>query len=246
MTTLKYAQLAERIRAQIADGILQPGEPAPSGAALSRATGYSVLTCRRALRALIKDGVLAPGTSPGARPRVPARAPTPGQRSLADAARALSVSLAARRRATGLTQPQLAALVDVSVTTIGHAETGRVWQSRRFWERVDKGLSADGELLALHDAYRAATVPTDPATAAMGTETQTAEDMATGATADVSPNVAVATSGPVACVTITWTDGAVTTVYPPETPARPADATPASWPRGLPGHPDSSRNPGSA
>ena len=77
MTTPKYAQLAARIRAQIADGLLLPGEPAPSGAALARVTGYSVLTCRRALRTLIKEGVLVPGTSPGARPRVPARAPRP-------------------------------------------------------------------------------------------------------------------------------------------------------------------------
>lgn len=82
----KYARVAARIRAQIADGILLPGESAPSGAVLSRATGYSVLTCRRALRILVKDGVLVPGASPGARPRIPARAPTPTERSLAGAA----------------------------------------------------------------------------------------------------------------------------------------------------------------
>lgn len=58
----KYAQIAASIRAQTADGVLMPGEPAPSGAALSRVTGYSVLTCRRALRILINDGVLVPGT----------------------------------------------------------------------------------------------------------------------------------------------------------------------------------------
>ena len=39
---------------------------------------------------------------------------------------------------------------------------------------------------------------------------------------------------PVAAVTITWADGTVTTVCPPETPARPVNATPAHWPRGLP------------
>jgi Helix-turn-helix domain len=50
------------------------------------------------------------------------------------------------RRAAGLTQPQLAEVVGVSVTSVGHAETGRLWQSRRFWEHVDKGLSAGGEL----------------------------------------------------------------------------------------------------
>jgi hypothetical protein len=34
----------------------------------------------------------------------------------------------------------------VSLTSVGHAETGRLWQSLRFWEHVDKGLSAGGEL----------------------------------------------------------------------------------------------------
>ena len=46
------------------------------------------------------------------------------------------------------------------------------------------------------------------------------------ATADILPTVAVAASVPVAAVTITWADGTVTTVYPPETPVRPAGATP--------------------
>ena len=130
----KYAQVAARVRAQVADGLLLPGEAVPSGAALSRATGFSVLTCRRALRTLIEDGVLVPGASRSARPRVPPRTPASGERTQADTARALSASLAARRRLAGLTQPQLAALVGVSVTTVGHAETGRLWQSRRFWE----------------------------------------------------------------------------------------------------------------
>ena len=75
MSPPKYKQVAERVRAQIADGMLMPGEPAPSGAALARVTGYSTLTCRKALRILISDGVLVAGASPGARPRVPALAP---------------------------------------------------------------------------------------------------------------------------------------------------------------------------
>jgi hypothetical protein len=211
MTLPKYAQVAASIRAQIVDGALSPGQPAPSGAALARATGFSTLTCRKALRTLIKDRVLVPGTSPNARPRVPGPA-TRHEQTLASAARALSASLARHRRAAGLTQPQLAELADVSVTTIGHAETGRLWQSRDFWERADEAVSAHGELLALHDAYRAAAVPADPATVAEVTETATSE---TGISADVPS--AVAASGPVTCVTITWADGSVTTVYPPET-----------------------------
>ena len=56
----------------------------------------------------------------------------PGEQTLANAARALPASLASRRRAAGLTQPQLAAVTGMSVTSIGRAETRRPWQSRRF------------------------------------------------------------------------------------------------------------------
>lgn len=228
MSPLKYTQVAAYVRALIDDGLITPGGPVPSGAALSRVTGYSVLTCRRALRVLIDDGVLVPGTSPGARPRVPAS--TPGEQTVASAARALSAALAVRRRAAGLTQFQFAKIVGVSVTTIGHAETGRVWQSRHFWELADKELSADGELLALHGAYRAA----DVAAASEDTESAEVESEGTEAqiTAGLPSAVEVAASGPVSCVTITWADGQVTTVYPPQTPARPAEATPTNWPRG--------------
>jgi DNA-binding transcriptional MocR family regulator len=117
----KYAQVASSIRTQIADGTLASGQPAPSGAALARATGYSTATCRRALRTLIKDGLLVPGTSPNARPRVPCSATGPEQ-ARASAARALSAALRSHRRAAGLTQQQLAVLAGVSVTTVGHAE----------------------------------------------------------------------------------------------------------------------------
>jgi hypothetical protein len=106
----------------------------------------------------------------------------------------------------------------MSVTSVGHAETGRLWQSRHFWELADKGLRAGGELLALHDAYRAAAVPADPPTAH--------EDTDSGVNTDMPPIVAVEASASVASVTITWADGTVTTVYPPKTPARPTDVTP--------------------
>jgi GntR family transcriptional regulator len=152
----KWARVAAAVRGQIADGTLRPGQPAPSGAALSRITGYSTLTCRRALRALVGDGVLIPGPSRNARPRVAGGVRPRAQRDLAAAARALSAGLAARRRAVGLTQPELARHAAVSVTTVGHAETGRLWQSRRFWDRVDAVLGAHGDLLRLHDAYREA------------------------------------------------------------------------------------------
>jgi transcriptional regulator with XRE-family HTH domain len=152
----KYLRVAAVIRRQIADGTLRPGQPAPSGAELSRAFGFSTLTCRKALRTLITDGLLVPGPSRNARPRVADPRSPDLDRDLTDATRALSAGLAGRRHAAGLTQAELAALAGVSVTTVGHAETGRTWQSRRFWERADDALRATGGLLRLHDAYRAA------------------------------------------------------------------------------------------
>ena len=75
----KYLRVAAAVRGQIADGTLRPGQPAPSGAALSRVTGFSTLTCRKALRTLITDGVLLPGPSRSARPRVAGGPQPPGQ-----------------------------------------------------------------------------------------------------------------------------------------------------------------------
>jgi len=121
VTTPRHAQAAAIVRAQVTDGTLKPGQAAPSGAQLARLTGFAPLTCRRALRDLIADGTLTRGVSPHARPRVTAVTPPPA----GDTARALSRALAALRRAAGLTQPELAALAGYSVTTIGHAETGR-------------------------------------------------------------------------------------------------------------------------
>jgi DNA-binding transcriptional MocR family regulator len=70
-TAPRYVQAADVIRAQIADGTLKPGLPVPSGAALARLTGFSQITGRKALRLLVGNGVLVPGPSRNARPRVP-------------------------------------------------------------------------------------------------------------------------------------------------------------------------------
>jgi len=223
----KYLQAAALVRAQIADGVLAPGAPAPSGAALARVTGFSTLTCRKALNKLIREGTLAPGPSPNARPRVPAAAEhdSSGTAGALLAGRTLSAALAARRHAADLTQTQLARMVGVSVTMLGHAETGRLWQSRGFWERVDKALCADGELLYLHDAYREANVPAEPAAI---------DDQTTPAEPDTGslPAVGVTVTGPVASVMITWADGQSTTVYPPRALVRVVGATPplTAWP----------------
>jgi transcriptional regulator with XRE-family HTH domain len=211
-TEPKYKRAADRVRAQVADGILLPGQPAPSGAELARATGYSDLTCRRALRTLVEDGVLVAGHTPNARPRVFSPALTPGEKNAAASARALSTALGTLRRRAGLTQRQLGRVAGVSLTAVGHAETGRLWHSRDFWEHADKALNANRELLALHDAYAATLIVGSAATAAEDPGTETGD---AGTVAGIPPAVAVAASGPVACVTITWADGAVTTVYPP-------------------------------
>jgi DNA-binding transcriptional regulator YhcF (GntR family) len=199
MTLPKYQRVAASVRARIADGVLQPGEAAPSAAALARSTGTSALTCRKAIRTLIEEGTLTRGLSRNARPRVPPSASTPPERSLADAERALSASLAARRRAFGLTQVQFATVLGVSVTTVGHAETGRLWQSRRFWEKADAVLDAHGELLRLHDVRRIATVSSHTA------------DAETSETAFKKP---YANSAMVACIVIVWSDGTLTSVVP--------------------------------
>ena len=222
----KYARVAAAVRGQIAAGVLLPGQPAPSGAALSRLTGFSTLTCRRALRVLIADGVLTPGPSRNARPRVAGVPQPPAERDLAAAARALSGGLAARRRAHRLTQPALAALTGVSVTTVGHAETGRLWQSRRFWERADAVVGAAGGLLRLHDAYRQAVAaagqtaryggrPQPPAEVAArllaGDDKESPERLGLPHQPTASP---AGLSAPT-CVMIVWGDGSVTTVHPP-------------------------------
>jgi hypothetical protein len=196
MTLPKYQRVAASVRTRIAEGLLQPGQAVPSAAALARAHGVSPLTCRKALQTLIEEGTLTPGPSRNARPRVPVSARTLPERSVADAERALSTSLAVRRRAIGLTQPQFAAALGVSVTTVGHAETGRLWQARRFWEKADSALAADGELLRLHDARQAAMVAPHAETG-QGAFTKPQEDSAT-----------------VACVVIVWSDGALTALVP--------------------------------
>jgi transcriptional regulator with XRE-family HTH domain len=175
---------------------------------------------------LIGDGVLVPGPSRNARPRVAGPRTIPAQKDLSDATRALSAGLAARRRAAGLTQAEFAALAAASVTTVGHAETGRVWQSRRFWERADVALSAGGELLRLHDAYRAFGAVRQQGhqehQKEQGRKARADEEERAGATDHRAPALGAmagptATPGPPgpSCIMIVWGDGTITTVHPP-------------------------------
>ncbi|TVZ04906.1 GntR family transcriptional regulator [Trebonia kvetii] len=239
----KYARVAAAVRGQIAAGALLPGQPAPSGAALSRLTGFSTLTCRRALRVLIDDGLLTPGPSRNARPRVAGAAQPPAERDLAAATRALSAGLAARRRAHGLTQPELAALSGVSVTTVGHAETGRLWQSRRFWEHADAILDAAGGLLRLHDAYRQAVAAGQaaqdgmlPAVAGPRARDGDGEDSSERVRLPRQATAVPASLVTPTCVMIVWADGSVTTVHPPR--ALAGEGASGEIPSGGPEHPD--------
>ena len=117
---------------------------APSGAELAKETGFAVVTCRKGLLRLFRDGVLMKAAR-STRYRVAGAPPADGLE--------LSHALAERRRSAGLTQPELAREIGMSVTAGGHAETGRLWQSRRFWQSVDLALRADGALLGRYDAW---------------------------------------------------------------------------------------------
>ena len=205
------AKAARYVRERIANGTLAPGELAPSGAELSRILGYSVLTCRKALNHLAAEGVLTRGPSPISRYRV--AGPSPG-RELSPAARALCAGLSDRRRAAGLTQPALADLIGHSLASVGHAETGRLWQSRNWWQLTDKALDANGEILRLYDAYRESEAPAgEPQEPRPPEENEPAP-------APEPPVISTSDRHPVKSIVITWADGDVTTIRIPAKPAK--------------------------
>jgi transcriptional regulator with XRE-family HTH domain len=155
--------------------------------------GADPKTCAHALAALVADGTLTKGQRGDVRPRV-APQTRPGPRvDPREAARALVAALREGRKARGLTQPQLADLLGVPRTTIGHAETGRLWHSREFWEAA--AAEVGGNLVALFDAYLEAESTPPPA--------------------GLPPVLAVTVTVSAECVTITWSDGTVHQVRPP-------------------------------
>ena len=54
----KYAQLREALRAAIEDGYWQPGEKLPPEVLLAATTPFSLGTVQKALRALVKEGLV--------------------------------------------------------------------------------------------------------------------------------------------------------------------------------------------
>jgi Helix-turn-helix domain/Bacterial regulatory proteins, gntR family len=151
---VKRNAVIQLVRQKIADGTLKPGAPV-SATALARESGTGALTGRKALRLLLADGTLTQGVSRNARLRV-AGSGTSSAVAVQASREALSRALADLRHASGLTQPDLAVKLGVSVTTVGHAETGRTWQGPGFWRQADDLLDGDGSLVRLHDRYREA------------------------------------------------------------------------------------------
>jgi DNA-binding IclR family transcriptional regulator len=98
----------------------------PSGAELAKETGFAVVTCRRGLQRLFREGVLVQ-MARSTRYRVAGAPPAHGLE--------LSHALEEWGFAAGLTHQEMAREVGMSVTTVGHADTGRLGQSRRFWQR---------------------------------------------------------------------------------------------------------------
>ena len=200
---LKREIAAGLIRDMIADGTLLPGAPVPSAAELTRKTGYSPLTCRAAFRALLAEGALMPGVSANARLRVARLGRGTHKETLRET---LSRTLAALRHAAGLTQLDLAAVLGVSLTTVGHGETGRIWQARDFWQHADQILDAGGDLLRLYDSYRAEGD-------AAPEEAEPAAPEEPVSTLPVLPvSVTITPDG----VAVVWPDGTETLARPPE------------------------------
>jgi GntR family transcriptional regulator len=54
----KYAQLREALRTAIEDGYWQPGEKLPAEIALAATTPFSLGTVQKAMRALVKEGII--------------------------------------------------------------------------------------------------------------------------------------------------------------------------------------------
>ena len=104
---------------------------------------------------------------------------------------------------------------------MGHAETGRVWQSREFWRQADALLDGFGDLLRMFDDFQTAK---HAATAEAPDGTLPSEEprkllqrpRASGERRDHSVGALV-----------TWPDGAETLVTPPG-----CQDQPEAWPVG--------------
>lgn len=78
-----------------------------------------------------------------------------GQPDIHEASKALGRQLAARRRAAGYNQSQLAPLTGYGRSTVANVESGRQSAPRAFWSRCDEVLGAHGALLIACDEIEA-------------------------------------------------------------------------------------------
>jgi hypothetical protein len=113
-----------------------------------------------------------------------------------------------------MTQPELAGKLGVSVTAVGHAETGRTWQGRSFWLRADRELGADGDLLRLFDRYKAAECPAPE-------KAGDAEPEEAAPAAQAAPALPASVTITPGRVSIIWPDGTEILVTPPGCQVRP-------------------------
>ena len=236
MTVLvrKRDQVAGLIRARIADGSLRPGMLAPSGVELAKELGFAPMTCKAALRILLDEGALT-RVSRTARPRVAGDGPGGDGAELAVG---LAQAMAALRHAAGVTQLELAAALGMSVTAVCHAETGRLWHGRRFWEKTDVALGAGGGLLDRYDAWQEAlaleaaaellarcdasqAAPAADGDKGSGTpiighgrDAAVPDVLATPVEPGVPDSVVITLPCDPMSVTVRWADGSVTTVQP--------------------------------
>jgi hypothetical protein len=211
----KRDQVTALLRARIADGTLKPGQLVPAATELAKETGFAVRTCQAGVAALLDEGALT-RVSATSRPRVAGGWPAGGWQDLGVG---LARSLAGRRREAGVTQEQLAAVIGVSVTTVGHAETGRLWQGRPFWENADAALGAGGILPAQYDEWRAAAASEALAALELAapepvSEQGDAASAAQGAAPDAPDGIVITLPCDPMRVTVRWGDGSVTTVQP--------------------------------
>ncbi len=72
----------------------------------------------------------------------------------AEAQKALGAKLAARRKAVGLTQKELAPQVFMTRSSVANIECGRQLGTVAFWKRCDAVLAAHGDLIGAYDDFR--------------------------------------------------------------------------------------------